>query len=33
VASVLLSPSFRVAGDGLTDGTDRDPIPVRSTNF
>jgi hypothetical protein len=33
VASVLLSPSFQVAGDGLTDGTDRESLPVRPTNF
>ncbi len=33
VASVLFSPSFRVAGDGLADGTDREPVPVRTTDF
>jgi hypothetical protein len=33
VASMLLSPSFRIAGDGLTDGSNREPLPVRSTDF
>jgi hypothetical protein len=32
-ASVIYSPSFQIAGDGLTDGTDRESLPVRPTNF
>jgi hypothetical protein len=33
VASVLFSPSFRVAGDGLQDGSSGKSVPVRTTDF